>query len=139
MNGKTIQVDNTDAEGRLVLADALCYAAQFTPKFTLDIATLTGRCVFFPHSGLITFVLENSIIYTMKSLNKNADDQSVLSRGSKKILRLFIYFLCLGMVIAAIKTLTECEGHAVCLFLQLHNIQRKLSIKKFAMCTTQWV
>ncbi|XP_046685530.1 cytosol aminopeptidase-like [Homalodisca vitripennis] len=42
MNGKTIQVDNTDAEGRLVLADALCYAAQFTPKFTLDIATLTG-------------------------------------------------------------------------------------------------
>lgn len=52
MNGKTIQVDNTDAEGRLVLADALCYAAQFTPKFTLDIATLTGRCVFFLIQGL---------------------------------------------------------------------------------------
>ncbi|XP_054264380.1 cytosol aminopeptidase-like isoform X2 [Macrosteles quadrilineatus] len=42
MNGKTIQVDNTDAEGRLILADALCYAAQFSPRFTLDIATLTG-------------------------------------------------------------------------------------------------
>lgn len=52
----------------------------------------------------------------MKSLIENADDQSVLSRGSNEIVRLFIYFLCLGMVIAAIKTLTECEGHVVCLF-----------------------
>lgn len=43
MNGKTIQIDNTDAEGRLILADALCYAASFKPKFTLDIATLTGK------------------------------------------------------------------------------------------------
>ncbi|XP_074094410.1 cytosol aminopeptidase-like [Cotesia typhae] len=42
MNGKTIIVDNTDAEGRLILADALCYAAEFKPKLTLDIATLTG-------------------------------------------------------------------------------------------------
>jgi aminopeptidase len=41
-NGKTIQVDNTDAEGRLILADALCYADTFKPKFVLDIATLTG-------------------------------------------------------------------------------------------------
>lgn len=42
MNGKSIQVDNTDAEGRLILADALCYANQFSPRYTLDIATLTG-------------------------------------------------------------------------------------------------
>lgn len=42
MNGKSIQVDNTDAEGRLILADALCYAATFKPKITLDLATLTG-------------------------------------------------------------------------------------------------
>ncbi|XP_065559737.1 cytosol aminopeptidase-like isoform X2 [Artemia franciscana] len=42
MNGKTIQVDNTDAEGRLILADALCYAHTFNPKFIIDIATLTG-------------------------------------------------------------------------------------------------
>lgn len=42
MNGKTIIVDNTDAEGRLILADGLCYAAEFKPKFTMDIATLTG-------------------------------------------------------------------------------------------------
>lgn len=43
MNGKSIQVDNTDAEGRLILADALCYAAKFKPKITLDMATLTGK------------------------------------------------------------------------------------------------
>merc|ERR1712223_1642268 len=43
-NGKTIQVDNTDAEGRLILADALCYADTFKPKLVLDIATLTGAC-----------------------------------------------------------------------------------------------
>ncbi|XP_055547539.1 cytosol aminopeptidase-like isoform X2 [Wyeomyia smithii] len=42
MNGKSICVDNTDAEGRLILADALCYASTFKPKFILDIATLTG-------------------------------------------------------------------------------------------------
>ncbi|GBM58306.1 Cytosol aminopeptidase [Araneus ventricosus] len=42
MNGKSIQVDNTDAEGRLVLADGLCYAQQFEPMVVLDVATLTG-------------------------------------------------------------------------------------------------
>lgn len=41
-NGKTICVDNTDAEGRLILADALSYSSKFNPKWVLDIATLTG-------------------------------------------------------------------------------------------------
>ncbi|XP_049575332.1 cytosol aminopeptidase [Syngnathus scovelli] len=41
-NGKTIQVDNTDAEGRLVLADALCYAHTFNPRAVVNVATLTG-------------------------------------------------------------------------------------------------
>lgn len=45
MNGKTVCVDNTDAEGRLILADALCYSKEFNPKFVLDIATLTGAMV----------------------------------------------------------------------------------------------
>lgn len=45
MNGKTICVDNTDAEGRLILADALCYSATLKPKWILDIATLTGAMV----------------------------------------------------------------------------------------------
>jgi leucyl aminopeptidase len=42
MDGTTIEVTNTDAEGRLVLADALCYARGFTPAAVVDIATLTG-------------------------------------------------------------------------------------------------
>ncbi|XP_014240951.1 cytosol aminopeptidase-like isoform X3 [Cimex lectularius] len=42
MNGKYIQVDNTDAEGRLILADALAYACKFNPELTIDLATLTG-------------------------------------------------------------------------------------------------
>ncbi|KFD59354.1 hypothetical protein M514_28467 [Trichuris suis] len=42
MNGKSIEIDNTDAEGRLILADALCYADTFEPSHVIDIATLTG-------------------------------------------------------------------------------------------------
>jgi leucyl aminopeptidase len=44
-NGKTSEVDNTDAEGRLILADALAYAAKFKPDVVIDLATLTGACV----------------------------------------------------------------------------------------------
>ena len=44
-NGKTIEVDNTDAEGRLTLADALCYACELKVDEVIDIATLTGACV----------------------------------------------------------------------------------------------
>ncbi|MDG6349549.1 leucyl aminopeptidase [Luteimonas sp. 8-5] len=45
MSGKTIEVGNTDAEGRLVLCDALTYAQRFEPAALLDVATLTGACV----------------------------------------------------------------------------------------------
>jgi leucyl aminopeptidase len=41
-NGKTVMVDNTDAEGRLILADALVYAQRYQPKAIVDLATLTG-------------------------------------------------------------------------------------------------
>jgi len=44
-NGKTIEVDNTDAEGRLTLADALCYASELGVDEVIDIATLTGACM----------------------------------------------------------------------------------------------
>lgn len=43
-NGKTIEINNTDAEGRLTLADALCYASELNPDKIVDIATLTGAC-----------------------------------------------------------------------------------------------
>lgn len=45
MSGKTIEILNTDAEGRLVLCDALTYTERFKPKAVIDIATLTGACV----------------------------------------------------------------------------------------------
>jgi leucyl aminopeptidase len=45
MSGQTIEILNTDAEGRLILCDALTYAARYKPQCVVDIATLTGACV----------------------------------------------------------------------------------------------
>jgi leucyl aminopeptidase len=45
MSGQTIEILNTDAEGRLILCDALTYAERFNPAAVVDIATLTGACV----------------------------------------------------------------------------------------------
>jgi leucyl aminopeptidase len=45
LSGQTIEILNTDAEGRLILCDALTYAARFKPAAIIDIATLTGACV----------------------------------------------------------------------------------------------
>jgi aminopeptidase len=45
MNKKSIEIDNTDAEGRLILADALCYASEKRPNIIVDCATLTGAVV----------------------------------------------------------------------------------------------
>jgi leucyl aminopeptidase len=45
MSGQTIEILNTDAEGRLVLCDALTYVERFKPKSVIDIATLTGACI----------------------------------------------------------------------------------------------
>lgn len=56
-SGQTVEIVNTDAEGRLVLADALTYAEQFHPRFVIDIATLTGAVIIalgHENSGLMT-------------------------------------------------------------------------------------
>lgn len=45
LNGKTIEVQNTDAEGRLILADGLSYAVKLKPDALIDVATLTGSCL----------------------------------------------------------------------------------------------
>jgi leucyl aminopeptidase len=45
MSGKTIEVLNTDAEGRLLLCDTLTYAEKFNPEVVIDLATLTGACI----------------------------------------------------------------------------------------------
>ncbi len=57
MSGQTIEVLNTDAEGRLILCDALTYTERFNPKAVVDMATLTGACVIAlgsPASGLLS-------------------------------------------------------------------------------------
>jgi leucyl aminopeptidase len=45
MSGQTIEILNTDAEGRLILCDALTYSERFNPALVIDIATLTGACI----------------------------------------------------------------------------------------------
>uniref|UniRef100_A0A673T014 Cytosol aminopeptidase n=1 Tax=Suricata suricatta TaxID=37032 RepID=A0A673T014_SURSU len=59
-NGKTIQIDNTDAEGRLILADALCYAHTFNPKVIINAATLTE----FPSSSVVSLLIFHASIET---------------------------------------------------------------------------
>jgi leucyl aminopeptidase len=57
MSGQTVEILNTDAEGRLILCDALTYAERFKPQAVVDIATLTGACVIalgHHHSGLFS-------------------------------------------------------------------------------------
>ena len=56
-NGKTAEIDNTDAEGRVILADALDYAAEWKPAAILDFATLTG-------AALVALGLEAAIVFT---------------------------------------------------------------------------
>lgn len=56
LNGQTVEILNTDAEGRLILCDALAYAKRFDPKYVIDLATLTGACVValgYEYSGVL--------------------------------------------------------------------------------------
>ena len=58
MSGQTIEILNTDAEGRLILCDALTYARRFKPDAIIDVATLTGACVValgHHHTGVMTY------------------------------------------------------------------------------------
>jgi len=57
MSGQTVEILNTDAEGRLILCDALTYVERFKPRAVIDIATLTGACVIalgHVHAGLFS-------------------------------------------------------------------------------------
>jgi leucyl aminopeptidase len=69
MNGVTIEVLNTDAEGRVTLADALSYAQTFEPDVIIDLATLTGACV----------VALGEEIAGIMSPNKKLSDQLLMS------------------------------------------------------------
>jgi leucyl aminopeptidase len=75
MSGQTIEVLNTDAEGRLILCDALTYAERFKPAAVIDIATLTGACVIalgHVNSGL--FSPDDELAAEILSASKTAAD-----------------------------------------------------------------
>lgn len=75
MNGKTIEVWNTDAEGRLVLADALCLAAKQEPQAIVDLATLTGAVVIALGSKVAGIMGNDSkLIGQIKAAGKRADE-----------------------------------------------------------------
>ncbi len=75
MNGKTIEVWNTDAEGRLVLADALCLAVQQEPQAIVDMATLTGAVVVALGSKVAGIMgNDRRLIAAVQAAGKRADE-----------------------------------------------------------------
>lgn len=77
-NGKTIEVNNTDAEGRLTLADALVYAEKLGVDAIVDLATLTGACIVALGDNIAGLWSNNSEL--AQALQK-ASDRSVKSFG----------------------------------------------------------
>ena len=72
-NGMTVEIGNTDAEGRLILADAISYASKFTPEIIIDIATLTGSAAMTFGNQAIALMTNADRIYT-DLLKKCGDD-----------------------------------------------------------------
>ncbi|MEH6389116.1 MAG: leucyl aminopeptidase [Pseudomonas profundi] len=77
MSGQTIEVLNTDAEGRLVLCDALTYAERFKPASVVDIATLTGACIVALGSHTTGLLGNNDeLIGQLLDAGKQSDDRA---------------------------------------------------------------
>jgi leucyl aminopeptidase len=75
-SGQTVEILNTDAEGRLILSDALHYARRFHPAAVIDIATLTGACVValgHHHSGLMGN--DQALVRELLEAGQRADDR----------------------------------------------------------------
>ena len=73
MNGMNVEILNTDAEGRLVLADTLCYVQRYNPRAIIDVATLTGACVIaLGHVRSAVFSNDEDVLFELE----NASDQS---------------------------------------------------------------
>ena len=76
MNGLTIEILNTDAEGRLILCDALTYAERFKPAAVVDIATLTGACI-------VSLGHHNSGLFTRHDAAHDALAEELLDAGKQ--------------------------------------------------------
>jgi leucyl aminopeptidase len=77
MSGQTIEILNTDAEGRLILCDALTYSRRFKPDTIIDVATLTGACVIAlgnHHTGLMSY--DDALADEIVNSGVNASDRA---------------------------------------------------------------
>ena len=75
MNGKSVEILNTDAEGRLVLADTLCYVQRYNPKAIIDVATLTGACVVaLGHVRSAVFSNDEDVLFDLENASHLSGD-----------------------------------------------------------------
>jgi len=75
MSGQTIEILNTDAEGRLILCDALTYAERFKPAAVIDIATLTGACIVaLGHANSGLFSQDDALAESLLQAGRDAND-----------------------------------------------------------------
>jgi leucyl aminopeptidase len=75
MSGKTIEVRNTDAEGRIILADALTYAKRYKPSLVVDVATLTGSAmVALGERAIALFTQDEKLEQTLRQLGEESGD-----------------------------------------------------------------
>jgi leucyl aminopeptidase len=77
MSGQTVEILNTDAEGRLILCDALTYAERFKPETIVDMATLTGACVI-ALGNVVSGLFGNNakLVHALKQAGDKADDRA---------------------------------------------------------------
>ena len=76
MSGKTIEILNTDAEGRLILCDALTYSRRFKPAVIIDVATLTGACVIaLGHHHTAVMSNNDELAASIVAAGRSADDR----------------------------------------------------------------
>ncbi|MEO4047789.1 leucyl aminopeptidase [Pseudomonas sp. CAU 1711] len=77
MSGQTVEILNTDAEGRLVLCDTLTYAERFKPQAVIDIATLTGACIVALGSNVSGLMGNNeALVKQILKAGEHADDRA---------------------------------------------------------------
>jgi leucyl aminopeptidase len=75
MNGMSVEILNTDAEGRLVLCDTLCYVQRYKPKAIIDVATLTGACVIaLGHVRSAVFANDEDVLFALENASAQSGD-----------------------------------------------------------------
>lgn len=75
-NGKTVEVLNTDAEGRLILGDALAYSEKYKPKAIIDLATLTGMCAYtFGNKAIAVLGNDNKLLDRVKKAGEETGER----------------------------------------------------------------